>query len=85
MNCLVIDISGKVLKYDVALCEAIFKQLNKDDHLSLFAANINPREIKCPSKKLLSIVPRFLQNSENKAKRVAKAIEGVVNFFYLTS
>lgn len=83
MNYLMVDISGKVLNYDIALCEAMFKELPENDHLKLFAANIDPSKIKCPSKKMLSIVPKALRNSENKVKRAAKALEGLVNYLYL--
>lgn len=78
-----VDISGKVLNYDIALCEALFKELPEKDHLTLFAANIDSSKINCPSKKLLSVVPKALQNSENKIKRGAKAFEGVINYLYL--
>ena len=83
MNYLMVDISGKVLNYDIALCEAMFKNLSQNDHLKLFAANIDPQKIECPSKKMLSLVPKSLRNSENKIKRGAKALEGIVNYLYL--
>ncbi len=83
MNYLMVDISGKVLNYDIALCEALFKELPEKDHLTLFAANIDSSKINCPSKKLLSVVPKALQNSENKIKRGAKAFEGVISYLYL--
>ena len=83
MNYLMVDISGKVLNYDIALCEAMFKNLSQKDHLKLFAANIDPQKIECPSKKMLSLVPKSLRNSENRIKRGAKALEGFVNYLYL--
>lgn len=83
MNYLMVDISGKVTNYDIALCEALFKELPKNDHLQLFAANIDTSKIECPSKKMFSIVPKALRNSENIIKRTAKALEGVFNYLYL--
>ena len=83
MNYLMVDISGKVLNYDIALCDAAFKALQKNDYLKLFAANINSSKTECPSKKLLSLVPKSLQNSENKIKRGVKALEGIANYLYL--
>ena len=83
MNYLMVDISGKVLNYDIALCEAMFKVLSDGEHLIFFAANIDPSKIDCPSKRLISLVPKSLKNSENKIKRGMKAIEGVVNYLYL--
>lgn len=83
MNYLMVDISGKVPNYDIALCEAMHDVFDKDDHITLLAANINPLKIKCPSKKLFSIIPKPLQNSENKIKRAFKALEGILNYIYL--
>ena len=83
MNYLMVDISGKVLNYDIALCEAMFKILPKNDRLKLFAANIDSSKVECHSKKMLSLVPKSLRNSENKIKRGAKALEGIVNYLYL--
>lgn len=83
MNYLMVDISGKVPNYDIALCEAMHDVFAKDDHITLLAANINPSKIKCPSKKLFSIIPKPLQNSENKIKRAFKALEGMINYLYL--
>ena len=84
MNCLMVDISGKVLNYDIALCEALVKALSPKDRLKFFAANVVPGKIKCDCSKLISLIPRTKQNSENIIKRGIKALEGVVNYIYLT-
>ena len=78
-----VDISGKVPKYDIALCEAISSSLIGENELVLLAANIDPADIKCKAKCLISLIPRKFQNSENKIKRSVKALEGVVNYIYL--
>lgn len=83
MNYLMVDISGKVLNYDIALCESLSKILSPNDHLKFLAANIIPAEIKCDCRKLISLIPKSLQNSENIVKRSFKALEGVVNYLYL--
>lgn len=83
MKYLMVDISGKVPKYDIALCEAISSVLGKKDELVLLAANINPQIIDCKSKRLLSLVPKKFQNSDNKFKRAVKALEGFLNYLYL--
>ena len=83
MNILMVDISGKVLNYDIALCEAIFENLSNKDNLTLVAPKIDPSIIKCPSQELFSFVPKSLRSSENKIKRGAKALEGVANYLYL--
>ena len=77
------DISGKVLNYDIALCEALSKAMPSTDHLTFFAANIEPKKIDCECKKLVSLIPKSLRNSENIFKRGFKALEGVVNYIYL--
>lgn len=83
MKYLMVDISGKVPKYDIALCEALASYLGKKTSLTLLAANIEPKKINCKAKKLVSLVPRSLQNSENKIKRSVKALEAIINYVYL--
>lgn len=83
MNYLVVDISGKVLNYDIALCESMLENLLPNENLLLMAANIDANKTSCNTRKLLSIVPKSLQNSERKIKRVAKALEGFLNYIYL--
>ena len=83
MNYLMVDISGKVLNYDIALCEALSNELSSIDQLKFFSANISPKDIECDCKKLISLIPQSLQNSENKVKRALKALEGMINYGYL--
>lgn len=83
MNYLMVDISGKVLNYDIALCEALSKVLPSSDHLLFLAPKIEPEKINCDCRRLISLIPRFLTNSENIVKRGIKALEGVANYIYL--
>ena len=83
MKYLMVDISGKVPKYDIALCEALSPCLGDKSELTLLAANISSRDIKCNAKRLLSLIPKKFQNSENKYKRSIKAFEGLLNYLYL--
>ncbi len=83
MNYLMVDISGKVLNYDIALCEALSEVLPSKDHLVFFAANVNPAKVNCDCRKLISLIPKSLQNSENIVKRGFKAFEGAINYLYL--
>ena len=83
MDYLIVDISGKVLNYDIALCEAITRNLSSKEKLLLLAANIDEKKVKCNAQKLVSLVPKSFQNSENKVKRSVKALEGIVNYLYL--
>ena len=78
-----VDISGKVPKYDIALCEALASYLGDKTRLTLLAANIEPKKIACRAKKLVSLVPKGLQNSENIIKRSVKALEAIINYAYL--
>ncbi len=83
MKYLMVDISGKVPKYDTALCEALSSCFGEDAELTLLAANIDSRNIKCNVKRLISLIPKKFQNSENKYKRCIKALEGLLNYIYL--
>ena len=78
-----VDISGKIPRYDIALCEAMAGCFREKDDLTFLAVNIDPKKIDCKAKKLVSFVPQRMQNSENKFKRFAKALEGFVNYLYL--
>ena len=78
-----VDISGKVLNYDIALCEALSRTLPSNDHLKLLAPNIKPEKIDCNCKRLISLIPKSLKNSENNVKRGIKAFEGLANYIYL--
>jgi hypothetical protein len=79
MKYLMVDISGKIPRYDIALCEAMASCFGEKDDLTFLAVNVDPKSIACKAKKLVSIVPQKMQNSENKFKRFAKALEGLVN------
>lgn len=84
MKYLMVDISGKVPLYDKALCEALSQELEKNgDSLELLSANIRPSLLKCKSRRLISLIPSKLQNSEHVVKRGIKAFEGVLNYLYL--
>ncbi len=83
MKYLMVDISGKVPKYDIALSEAISSSFVGEKKLVLLAANIEPTGIECNAKRLISLIPRKFQNSENKIKRSLKALEGLINYIYL--
>lgn len=78
-----VDISGKVLNYDIALCEALSKDMLSKDHLIFLAANVNPTKVDCECRRLISLIPTSLQNSDNTLKRGFKAIEGIINYLYL--
>ena len=80
---LVIDISGKVLNYDYALCEAMTDSANGDAQVVL-AAHVHDKEKYHGRRlRLLSFVPSSQQTSTGKLKRIVKAIEGVVNYIIL--
>ena len=78
-----VDISGKIPRYDIALCEAMAGCFREKDDLTFLSVNIDPKKIACKAKKLVSFVPQRMQNSENMFKRFAKALEGFVNYLYL--
>lgn len=83
MKVFVVDISGKVLYYDNALCNALS---NDKKHIIYFVApDISKYCSKCESKvlNLLSLVPQKYKNSDNQFKRIIKAVEGILNYLYL--
>ena len=72
MKYIVADISGKVELYDKALVKELLKELN----------TINVRLL-LPGDGLISLVPRKFKNSESFIKRVAKVIEGLINYCWV--
>lgn len=75
----VIDISGRVSNYDVALCDAATKAIGEGDKLILMCPLY---EFKGHSRlgRLLNFIPRKYRSSEKKWKRFIKLIEVTINY-----
>ena len=67
----IIDISGKVVNYDLALYEAIKKEA-KDTSVRFLS----------PGYGLLSLIPKKWQYSNNIVKRLLKVVEGLLNYAF---
>ena len=78
---IVADISGKVLNYDYALCEAMTAQTGSR---VVLAAHLHDKQ-KYRGKRLwlASLVPAANQLSTGRLKRLVKAFEGVLNYAIL--
>ena len=83
MRVFVIDISGKVLFYDQALCNALAYE--NVSEVFFVATDISKYCSECNSHviSLLSLVPRRYKNSDCLLKRAVKAIEALLNYMYL--
>ena len=80
---LVIDISGKVLNYDYALCDAMADSANGHAQVVL-AAHVHDKEKYHGRRlRLLSLVPSSQQTNAGKLKRMIKAVEGFINYIIL--
>lgn len=71
MKVILLDISGKVVNYDLALFEALNKE---SEYISI--------EYYIPSHGLLSLIPKKWQFSLNIGKRVVKVVEGLLNYAF---
>ena len=71
MKVILLDISGKVVNYDLALYDAIKKEAN-DASVKFFA----------PGYGLLSLIPKRWQHSNDIIKRLVKVAEGLLNYAY---
>ena len=71
MKVILLDISGKVINYDLALYEAIKKEA-KDASVRFLA----------PGYGLLSLIPKRWQHSDNLVKRLVKVAEGLLNYAF---
>lgn len=76
----VIDISGKVINYDIALCEAISMQYNGSVQLDFFCPLYSEKP-NCKTIRLFNIVPWKYKNTECLWKRFLKLIELILNYF----
>lgn len=78
---LIIDVSGKVLNYDYALCKALCETGNSE---IVLAAHLHDKCKYSGSRfKLLSLVPASYQSDSGEIKRLVKAVEGTVNYILL--
>lgn len=71
MKVILLDISGKVENYDLALYDAIKKEAN-DASVKFFA----------PRYGLLSLIPKRWQHSNDIIKRLVKVAEGLLNYAF---
>lgn len=78
---LIVDISGKVLNYDYALCTALCETTNGE---VVLAAHLHDKYKYGGNRiKLLSFVPKSYQSYSGITKRIVKAVEGTVNYIIL--
>lgn len=82
MKIAIVDISGKVIKYDIALCEAIDICPQKKVEVEFYCPLYDelPR---CKTTKLLNLVPPKYKNGEYLWKRVIKLFELILNYLIL--
>ena len=79
MKVFVVDISGRVLKYDVALCDAMYRSNKEKVDVRLMCPLYSSNK-KCFANWMLNLIPRKYRNSENCWKRVIKVIEILFNY-----
>ncbi len=82
MKIAIIDISGKVIKYDIALSEALDGSSPTTVETILYCP-LYKETPKCKSIKLLNLVPQKYKNGEYLLKRLVKVIEVILNYIYL--
>lgn len=78
---LIVDISGKVLNYDYALCTTLQEE---NSSKVVLAAHLHDKSKYSGNRiKLLSLVPTAYQKDSGKGKRLLKAIEGLLNYIII--
>lgn len=75
----VIDISGKVLNYDYALCKELSKLLD----VTVVAHKQGSEGFKGKRLPIIRLIPLKYKNSSHVVKRALKAIEGILNYIWL--
>lgn len=79
MRYILIDVSGKVLNYDYALCQELVKIAN----VAIAAHKLGGEHYSGSRIPLLRIIPLKYKNSTSIFKRLVKAIECLLNYFWL--
>lgn len=82
MNIFVVDISGKVVNYDIALCEALTKDACDELMITFFSPLYNEHP-QCATIRLIKLVPQKYKASLSLWKRTVKIIELMLNYFCL--
>lgn len=82
MKIVVVDVSGKVIKYDIALCEAVHNMNNSDAAIEYFAP-LYYEKPGCKTTKLFNLVPLKYKNGEYLWKRIIKLFELIINYLYI--
>ena len=80
---LVVDVSGKVLNYDYALCQAMTDEACGEVEVVLAAHLHDKDKYHGRRLRLLSLIPRSQQTSSGKLKRIVKAAEGFINYTFV--
>ena len=79
MKVYVIDISGKVIGYDNALCEELYKIVP----ITLAVHKWDGERYEGRRLPLIRLVPAKYKNTEHIIKRLFKAVESLLNYFWL--
>ena len=83
MKVFVIDVSGRVLNYDIALCKSLHDVAPGEVRLFLTDAPANAGNVLITH--LLRLVPAKYKNSDSIIKRGIKAFEGLLNYAFFTA
>lgn len=76
-----LDISGRVINYDSALCEHLSS--STPDELYYSTPFQEKGQFSFKTINLLSLIPLKYQNSDASWKRFVKALEGLLNYLYI--
>lgn len=84
MKVFIVDISGKVINYDIALCEAINNCFaGTENNEVVFHCPLYDEAPQCKTIRLLNLVPKRYKNGEYLWKRIIKFFELVINYIYV--
>lgn len=83
MRIAILDITSRnAVQYNPALCKAL-SDINKDGEVTLVAPKLHGVPNGYKFKKLLTIVPDKWASGEGRIKRVLRAVEVVLNYFFV--
>jgi len=83
MKIFYVDISGRVTKYNDALCKELCEASHGENELYFFSSDTICTEEGLKRVKMLSLIPKQYKSSHSFLKRIIKVVEIIANYFLL--
>ena len=82
MKYIICDITGRTINYDVALCDAIYRELPKCTDLRFWSSGLSETHPYAVHK-FHSVVPKKKKTKSNKSVRILKAFDSIFAYIWI--